>query len=579
MMATTHYNPLDVNAQITPGPVSLLWPVGVGRAAGSMNDAAAADLGIADLARALSLDGRYEARVRQTLLALCDDPAVIAYRQAVLGDLLHNTTLTEALSQLLPVLTQLGFYAVNNPARPNETALQQVVFRLGELELYVECVQRLRAVLLSHASALASAGWRRMLDALTTIENDPAFQALRAELPEMLSKVRNIGSVTIGINLDAHLQPSEATLLAINTHRFKGAGFSLLGKLLGKSDGDGEASQGLARLHRITLPDHMPYTRANLMLAPLFKDLSDVLESAAQPIAEALARYARMSSQFLVALDGEIAFYLGVVKLLRRIEAAGLPMCRPEILPREARACEVRDLFNLNLALRMLAREPNADLRERVVLNDVAFGEPAAGATGRILILTGPNQGGKTTYIQALGLIHVLAQAGLPVPARQARLSPVDAIFTHFAAEERPELESGRLGEEARRLGQIFVQATRHSLVLLNESLSSTSPDESLYLARDVVRGLRLLGARAVFATHLHSLAAAAEQINAETPGDSCVASLIAQTLARDGADEVGVRTYKITPGPPQGMSYARDIARKYGISFEQIEAVVRRKT
>lgn len=568
-----------MSTQIPQDPVSLLWPKGAGRAGAALNDAAATDLGIAELVRVLSLDSRYEARAHQALLALCDDPAVIAYRQAVLGDLLHNAVLADALRQLLPTLTQLGFYAVNHPARPNETALQRVVFRLGELELYVECVQRLRAVLLSHASALASAGWRRVLDALTAIENDPAFQALRAELPEMLAKVRNIGSVTIGVNLDAHLQPSEATLLAINTHRFKGAGFSLLGKLLGKPDGDGEASQGLARLHRITLPDHLPYTRGNLMLVPLFKDLSDILESAAQPVAEALARYARMSSQFLIALEGEIAFYLGAVKLVRRIEAAGLPMCQPDILPREARACEARDLFNLNLALRMLAREPSADLRGRVVLNDVAFGEPTAGAAGRIFILTGPNQGGKTTFIQAVGLIHVLMQAGLPVPARQARISPVDAIFTHFAAEERPELESGRLGEEARRLGEIFAYATRHSLVLLNESLSSTSPDESLYLARDVVRGLRLLGARAIFATHLHGLAAAAEQINTETPGDSCVASLIAQTLARNGADEASVRTYKIVPGPPQGMSYARDIARKYGISFEQIEALVQRKT
>ncbi|BCX05680.1 MAG: hypothetical protein KatS3mg053_3618 [Candidatus Roseilinea sp.] len=534
-----------------------------------------ADLGIAELARALSLDSRYEGRVRQALLALCDDPTVIAYRQAALGDLLHNAALAEALRQLLPSLTQLGFYAVNNPARPNETALQQVVFRLGELESYVECVQRLRAVLLSHAGTLTSEGWRRVLDALTAIENDPAFQALRAELPEMLAKVRNIGSVTIGVNLDAHLQPSEATLLAINSHRFRGAGFSLLGKLLGKpDDNDGGASPGLARLYRITLPDHMPYTRANLMLVPLFKDLSEILESAAQPVAEALTRYARLSGQFLVSLEGEIAFYLGAVQLVRRIEAAGLPMCRPEILPREARTCQVRDLFNLNLALRMLAREPGAELRERVVLNDARFDDEA-----RIFVLTGPNQGGKTTYIQAIGLTHVLAQAGLPVPGRRACISPADAIFTHFAAEERPELESGRLGEEARRLGEIFTHATRHSLVLLNESLSSTSPDESLYLARDVVRGLRLLGARAIFATHLHGLAAAAEQINAETPGDSRVASLIAQTLARDGGDEAGVRTYKITPGPPQGMSYARDIARKYGISFEQIETVIRRKT
>ncbi len=576
-----------MSTQTSSHSISLLWPDGSNRSpaqtGAGWGDSTVADLGLNEVIRALSLDGRHEERVRLALLTPCDDLGVIAYRQAVLDDLLRHEKLAEALHQLLPSLAQLGFYATSNPARPNEAALQQVVFRLGELELYVECVQRLRAVLLTHASALESAGWRRVLDALTAIESDPAFQALRAELPDMLAKVRNIGSVTIGINLDAHLQPSEATLLAINAHRFKATGASLLNKLLGRSNHDGEATQGLARLHRITLPDNMPYTRSNLMLVPLFKDLSEILESVAQPVADALARYARLNSKFLVTLEGEIAFYLGAVGLVRRIEAAGLCMCRPEIVEPEARVCEVRGLFNLNLALRMLARDPRADLRERIVLNDAAFGDPSMGAEGRIFILTGPNQGGKTTYIQAVGLIHVLAQAGLPVPARYARLSPADAIFTHFAAEERPDLESGRLGEEARRLSEIFARATRHSLILLNESLSSTSPEESLYLARDVVRGLRLLGARAIFATHLHSLAEAAGQINAQTPGDSHVASLISQTLsAADdvrSVDEAGTRTYRIVPGPPQGMSYARDIARKYGISFEQIESVVLRKS
>lgn len=564
------------------------------RRSAEWHEAAIADLGLDEVARALSPDRAHADRVKQILLALCDDPGVIAYRQDVLSDLLRNPALADGLNRLLPALGQLSFYG--HPARPNEPALQQTIFRLGELELYVDCVQQLRALLLAQGDGLRAEGLHRLRDALTEIEADPAFQALRAELPEMLAKVRNIGSVTIGVNLDAHMMPSEATLLSINTHRFKGAGPSLLDRLLGKPrDGDpagNQATQGLARLHRITLPEGMPHTRSNLMLVPLFKDLSDLLESVARPVADALARYARISAQCLVALEGEIAFYLGAIGLIRRIEASGLPMCRPQVVAAEERITEVCDLFNLNLALRMLAREPNARLGERIVLNDARFDDE-----GRIFILTGPNQGGKTTFIQAIGLVHILAQAGLPVPGSRARLSPADAIFTHFAAEERPDLESGRLGEEARRLSRIFDHATRHSLILLNESLSSTSPTESLYLARDVVRGLRMLGARAVFATHLHSLAEAVEQINAGTPGDSRVASLVSQTLVRtgqdvgqdagqdagvDGADAMdgaGVRTYKIVPGPPQGMSFARDIARKHGISFEQLEAIIRRKS
>lgn len=554
------------------------------RRSAEWHDAAIADLGLDEVARALSPDHAHADRVKQILLALCGDPGVIAYRQDVLSDLLRNPALADGLNRLLPALGQLSFYG--HPARPNEPALQQTIFRLGELELYVDCVQQLRALLLAQGDGLRAEGLHRLRDALTEIEADPAFQALRAELPEMLAKVRNIGSVTIGVNLDAHMMPSEATLLSINTHRFKGAGLSLLGRLLGKpGDGDpagNQATQGLARLHRITLPEGMPHTRSNLMLVPLFKDLSDLLESVARLVADALARYARISAQFLVALEGEIAFYFGAIRLVRRIEAAGLPMCRPQVVAKEERLTEVCDLFNLNLALRMLAREPDARLGERIVLNDARFDDE-----GRVFILTGPNQGGKTTFIQAVGLVHILAQTGLPVPGSWARISPVDAIFTHFAAEERPDLESGRLGEEVRRLSRIFAHATRYSLILLNESLSSTSPNKSLHLARDVVRGLRMLGARVIFATHLHALAEEAEQINARTPGDSRVASLVSQTVPDDGkgnaddgsaADAAGRRTYEILPGPPQGTSFARDIARKYGISFEQIEDAVKRK-
>jgi DNA mismatch repair ATPase MutS len=190
-------------------------------------------------------------------------------------------------------------------------------------------------------------------------------------------------------------------------------------------------------------------------------------------------------------------------------------------------------------------------------------------------VLTGPNQGGKTTYTQAVGLAHVLAQAGLFVPGERARISPADSIYTHFPVEERPDMESGRLGEEAQRLNDIFTRATRYSLVLLNESLASTSPGESLYLARDIVRTLRVLGARAIYATHLHELAADCDSLNAETPGDSQIVSLVSIVQEGGGTGEI-TQTYHIIPGPPRGRSYARELAARYGISYEQLIEMLR---
>src|SRR5690606_27041523 len=111
------------------------------------------------------------------------------------------------------------------------------------------------------------------------------------------------------------------------------------------------------------------------------------------------------------------------------------------------------------------------------------------------------------------------------------------------------------------------------SLLLFNESLASTSAGESFYLARDIVRVVRLLGARAIFATHLHELAADADAINAETEGDSKVVSLVSMVQVEDGVHgESARRTYRIVPGPPMGRSYAREIAVRYGISFDQLK-------
>jgi DNA mismatch repair ATPase MutS len=140
---------------------------------------------------------------------------------------------------------------------------------------------------------------------------------------------------------------------------------------------------------------------------------------------------------------------------------------------------------------------------------------------------------------------------------------------------------TGRFGEEAQRIGSVFRSVTRHSLVLLNESLSSTSGGESLYLAQDIVRVLRMLGARAVYATHLHGLAASAAQLNRDTEGDSSVLSMVAlieeDSEAAEGdtgsAGNSGTikPTFKIVPGPPEGHSYAIDLARRYGISRDQL--------
>jgi DNA mismatch repair ATPase MutS len=155
----------------------------------------------------------------------------------------------------------------------------------------------------------------------------------------------------------------------------------------------------------------------------------------------------------------------------------------------------------------------------------------------------------------------------------------VDNIYTHFPKEEKIEAETGRFGDEARRLGEIFRHITENSMVLLNETLSSTSAGESLYLAQDVVRILRRAGLRAIYSTHLHELASLVEEINRATPGDSKVTSLVSSPVDEEPGVSGDIRrSYRIETRPPMGRSYAREIAARYGIGYSQLEETLKKR-
>lgn len=505
------------------------------------------------------------ARMREMLLSLCTDPAVIAYRQDILDDLWQHPEFVTRLETLLPDISTLEAYHASFDRR--RLPLQDVTWRLGELEQLVHCVEALHELFRHHGATIQAQGWRTLRDLVTQTVQDAVYQQLTRELPEMLRLVRSKASVTIGVNLDSRLRPVAATLLAVNAKKFTASSF--LKRLFGQQESE---FTGVGPLHTVPTLDPLRLTpnqaEMNPLLVPLFHDLARILDTVCQPVATALGRYVSLHSQWLAALSGDLAFYLAAVRLRQRFQASGLPVCRPEIMPMQERFCEWRDGYNFNLALQCLeeGREPGS-----IVTNDVHLGE-----RGRIGILTGPNQGGKTTYIQMIGLCHVLAQAGLWVPARTARLSPVDAIYTHYPVAEQLEKATGRFGDEAQRLSEIFTRATRHSLMLLNESLASTSPGEGLYIAQDLVRILRRLGVRAIFATHLHELAADVTSLNASTPGDSLIISLVASR--RDEAEAGTLRSFKIMPGAPLGRSYASEVAARYGMSYDQLTALLQER-
>ena len=138
-------------------------------------------------------------------------------------------------------------------------------------------------------------------------------------------------------------------------------------------------------------------------------------------------------------------------------------------------------------------------------------------------------------------------------------------------ADENDTVDLGRLGEESKRLAEIFSSASRYSLLLLNESLATTNVAEGLYIARDVVKSMRYLGTRAIFNTHMHDLARNLDEVNTTVKGDSKIESLVTGV-------ENGQRSFKVFIAPPQGVSYAKDIAEKYGVTFDKIKKQIDRQ-
>jgi len=537
-----------------------------------LDSSATQDLGVSDIVAAFTADRDHQNEIRKLFSRLPCDPDVISYRQDVLDDLLANPGLAERFTSLLPVIDSLFKYSYRS--RQEMNSLHEVTWRVGELLNIIDCFEGLGQIFPSVEGKIKSQGLRMLQEEICRAQKDEMYQSLAREVPVLLSKLRACASITIGVNLDASLRPIQATLLSVNDDPFTDQ--SLLNKLFGLR----KDQEGIAPLHSVpprtvSGPYALPISSdlgwaVEPMMVPLFADLAKVLEKTTRPIAEQLSQYSGIQGRLFINLRQGLIFYLGAVRFIRRFQQRGLPMCRPRISPAVERVCEVKDSYNAHLVLKHLETDDGKGLA--ITTNDIMVGSDR-----QILILTGPNRGGKTTYMQGVGIVHILAQIGCYVPGKQAIISTLDHLFTHFPLEEKPEANTGRFGEEAIRLRDIFKQLTRHSLVLLNESLCTTSFSESLYLAQDIIRMLRRVGAQAIYSTHLHELASRVDELNESVPGDSRIISVVSSPvdtgLQRTG-NEV-TRTYKVEARPPLGQSYAREIAARYGISYQQLEKLL----
>lgn len=252
--------------------------------------------------------------------------------------------------------------------------------------------------------------------------------------------------------------------------------------------------------------------------------------------ARALGEAASHIRDFFEILQAETAFYVGCVNLHEQFAASGLATCIPD-MTREAPALRCEGLYEPSLGLA---------LKSGVIANSI----DADGAT--LIVITGANQGGKSTLLRALGVALLMAQCGMFVAADAYAASLVPAIVSHYKREEDTALASGKFDEELARMSEIVDHFQPGLLLLCNESFASTSEREASDVADGVIEGLRRAGARVIFVTHLYEYA-----------HDAAERADPASLFLRAAREESGKRSFRLTPGAPLRTSFGEDLYQR----------------
>jgi DNA mismatch repair ATPase MutS len=300
--------------------------------------------------------------------------------------------------------------------------------------------------------------------------------------------------------------------------------------------------QGSDRDYRATFPEpvEMDELEATILgaVAQLYPDVFDALDAFCE-------RNADFTDETITAFDREVQFYIGYLDFKNTISAAGLQFCYPALSETSKEIYQVEG-FDLALANKLVAEE------KQIVCNDFYMR-----GKERIFVISGPNQGGKTTFARAFGQSHYLAALGCPVPGKEARLFLFDNIFTHFEKEENVEDLRSKLEDDLLRIRNILGKATSRSIFIANEILTSTTLDDAIFLGKKVMDSISRLDLLCVWVTFVEELTSYCDK----------AVSMVSMVDPEDPSRH----TFKIMRRPPHGLSYATALVEKYSLTYESL--------
>ncbi len=451
----------------------------------------------------------------------------VAYRQGVFADLDGSPRLREAIDTF--ALDMRNVRAVLAARETLPVVHAQHARLAAAASRYCEAIERMREALA--AAGPASLGLRSWLAYASEYAESPAFAELREAAARVIETVS-------GVEYGVRIGDASLTVYA-----------SLTGPTLQE-----EIERTFARFRDGDAPSVDGGVEPEEEMVQLDREVIErVARLHPEPFA-ALDAFAKQFASFVpdavVRFEREVRFYTEYLEFIRPLRAAGLEFCLPTVKKRAD--LRLRAAFDVAVARRLVEEGTP------VVVNDLDLAGPE-----RIAVVTGPNQGGKTTFARMVGQAHVLGALGLLVPGTSASITMPDRVLTHFEREEKVTDLRGKLEDDLRRAQEMMAECGPTSILIFNEVLTSTTLDDARDMGERILRRVMGLGPRCVYVTFVDELSTL----------DPSIVSLVCGVEK----DDPTRRTFRIERRPAEGLAYAAALAGRYGLTYEALRKGGRR--
>jgi hypothetical protein len=441
--------------------------------------------------------------VSKAILNYETDLEVIRYRQEIVQDCLRNPDIIRALYQI-PVESierkqkkWLGIYS-RFPSGILSGAIDI-------MEMFVDLLQKLKTIADQHADKFASQGFKTFFSMVKEELDDDYFTLVKEHLEAL--------TFSNGVMISAELgKGNEGTKYILREPPERRSWFKQILNL--------ENREYSFSIH--PRDDHSA------------RAIGDLKNRGINLAANALAQSSDHIQSFINNMRIELAFYIGCINLSEDLMQIGENYCLPQPEPMDRLYHSAKGIYDICLALTM---------QQKTVSNNLKADQKD------LVVITGANQGGKSTFLRAVGVAQLMMQVGMYVPADEYRANLRTQIFTHYKREEDASMESGKLDEELNRMSEIVDQISRDSILLLNESFSATNEREGSEIARQVVCALVEKQIKIFFVTHLYEFAYSLYRKNQKN-------FLFLRAQRKDD----GERTYKLLEAEPLQVSYGVDL-------------------